>query len=175
MIAYLLTNRLGTAVSIKDLGWNTSGAGGLRYLPADMDLALPWTVHGAITAADRVSDQASLDDAFLPMSGTALITPALEWLTAAPAGDPARTVGRFVGMDEAADIADITARLRQMGDRHGSGLVLPQAQSLTRFLAGILRGNSCTADVATRLRRGDWRRPRSARHCQPPNPHTRLG
>jgi tetratricopeptide (TPR) repeat protein len=151
LTAHLLANRLGTAVSIEDLGWSASGPAGLSFLPADTDLALPWTVEGAVIAASRVSDLRNPDRAFLPVSGTALIAAALQWLTSPPAGDPARVVGRHVGLEEAADFADITARLRQMHDRHGSGLVLPQAQSHARLLAGILRDSSYTADSGLQL------------------------
>jgi hypothetical protein len=102
----------------------------------------PWPDPVAHLLTDRHGSQ---------RRGPGLTASALEWLTAPPAGDPARTAGRQVGAEEAADFADITATLRMMDHRHGSGLVLPQAQSHTRFLTGILRDSTYTTDAGIHL------------------------
>ncbi len=151
LAAQLLTSRLGTPVTAHALGWDNGGPAGRQYLPADAGLALPWTVPGALTAISRVTGQVDLGTVFLPASGAALTASALDWLTAEPAGDPAGTTGLHVGIEQAADIEDITARLRRIYARHGSGPVLPLAQAHARYLTGILRGNSCTAAVGARL------------------------
>src|SRR5579863_7133175 len=77
-----LSSQLGTHVTVEDLGWSNDSTAGPRFLAADADLDLPWTVRGALTAIGRVSDQAvCMDRLFLPVSGTALTKLALDWLT----------------------------------------------------------------------------------------------
>jgi tetratricopeptide (TPR) repeat protein len=150
LAAHELSARLGSQVTAEDLGWGASTAG-LQFLAAGAGLDLPWTVHGALTALGRVTSRGSPDQVFLPPCGTALTAPALGWLTAGPAGDPSRAEGRRVGTEQADDFQAITARLRRMGDRHGSGLVLPLAEDCARHLTGILAGTSYTAGTGIAL------------------------
>jgi tetratricopeptide (TPR) repeat protein len=147
-----LSSRLGTRLTAADLGWSEPGSAGPELLLADAGLDHPWTPDGALTALGRVSDlQAGMDRRFLPMRGTALTKLALDWLTADPAGDPARTEGRRVGVEQADDIEHITARLRRMDARHGGGLVLPLAQDYARNVTGILRRYSYPVSAGVRL------------------------
>jgi hypothetical protein len=147
-----LTARLGTRVTAADLGWASDRVAGQPFLPAGAGLEdLPWTVPGALTALGLATGHAGLDGLFLPASGTALATPALDWLTAGPAGDPARAEGQSAGIELAGDLEHITARLRRMDARHGGGLVLPLAQDCARYLTGILRGCSYPAAAGLRL------------------------
>src|SRR6185437_12472732 len=145
LAAHELSTRLGTQITASDLGWDDAST---VLLPADAGLDQPWTAEGALTALAKVTGQpAGLDRLYLPLSGAALTTLALDWLTAEPSVGPARTEGRSVGAGLAEDVEHITARLRQMDARHGSGLALPLARDHARNLTGILSAYSYPADA----------------------------
>jgi hypothetical protein len=148
LTAHILSRRLGTPITAQDLGWQGSPVDP-ACPPADTGLALPWTVQNARSAVITAATTDHL--IFLPVTGTALISPALHWLTAAPPGDPARATGPALGDARIGAIEDITASLRQADDRHGSAPVLPLARAHLRSVAGTVTRYACSTAAGTRL------------------------
>jgi tetratricopeptide (TPR) repeat protein len=151
LAAHLLSATLGIEVSSEDLGW---GAGNTDVLcvPADVGLALPWTTEGALTAATEVMDGTAMDRRiFLGLTGSALTTPAFDWLIARPADDPSRVAGRQIKDAAVDNIEQQTAQLRRMDDQLGGGATLALVRAQVRHVVELLRDGSYTASVGTRL------------------------
>ncbi len=151
LVARYLSGQLGSEISPEDLGW-TASSEGILWVPADTGLVVPWTGRGALAAIAEVMDTGAMERRdFLSLTGSALTVPALDWLIASPATDVARITGRRVQDAHVSSIEDMTAQLRRMDDRFGSGAVLSLVSAQVRYVVELLRDYSYTSSAGTRL------------------------
>jgi hypothetical protein len=151
LTAHLLSARLGWDISVEDLGWIVGDAD-LLCVPADSGLALPWTAQGALAAAAEVMDGTPMDRRlFLGLTGSALTSPALDWLLAQPVSDVTGFAGRRIQGAHVDSVEEMTAQLRRMDDQFGGGAVLDLVRAQVRYVVQLLRDYSYTSDVGERL------------------------
>lgn len=151
LAAHLLSGRLGTQITVEDLGWS-AGDADMVCVAADSGLVLPWTAQGALAAAAEVMDGSAMDRRiFLGLTGSALTTPALDWLIAQPVSDATRIAGRRISDAHVDSIEQLTAQLRRMDDQFGGGAVLDLVRAQVQHVVELMRNYSYTSSVGTRL------------------------
>lgn len=152
MVASLLSTLLRAEVTIDDLGWNI-GKEDVLCVPASSGLLVPWTAEGALSAANNVMYNGIMERRFfLSLSGTALTSPALEWLIAPAAGDVKGLAGGYRVNDAYVDgIERITAQFRRMDDQFGGGAILRHVTPQVRSVIDVLRNSNYTSSVGKRL------------------------
>jgi tetratricopeptide (TPR) repeat protein len=151
LVAQLLSSQLGIEVNASDLGWKSDDSG-ILCVSANSGLILPWTAHGALTAAAEVTEATTMDRrVFLGLTGTALTAPALDWLLAQPVRDLHGFKGRRIHEPHVKSIEELTAHLRRMDDQFGGGAILNLVRAQVRYVVDLLRDHSYTESVGGRL------------------------
>ena len=147
----LLSAKLGCRVEMAELGWRT-GAGSLRYVPADTGLDAPWTAAGALAVGAEVMEGGVMDRRiFLLLSGSALTQPALEWLVATQSGELLGWAGRRLRDEHLAGVEEITGRLRRMDDQGAGSAVLDLVRGQTQHVLDLLRNYRYDTTTGLRL------------------------
>ncbi|MFF3856666.1 hypothetical protein [Micromonospora sp. NPDC002575] len=146
----LLSEQLQRTVSLDELGWPDDG---FEAAPASAGLDLPWSSAGALRAAEVVNESEGMMHRrmFLTLLGSALTSPAHEWLIAQPPPDIASTAGRRLSGEFVDHLDAVTATLRRMDDHLGSGHTLGLVRQHLSVVVGALRERSYTDGVGRRL------------------------
>jgi hypothetical protein len=173
LAAALLSRELGEQITTADLRWH--GDDRPQLWPASAGLIAPWTVEGTLTTASKVSENSAMDRrSFLLLIGTALTSPAHEWLIARPVLDASRADGRVVTAELADHLDTVTDQLRRMDDQVGGGSLIDVVRSQTDYVVGLLSNGSFTdttgrrlhTTVAELLRLAGWLSFDSGRHAE---------
>jgi hypothetical protein len=150
LTAVLLSEQLQRVVTPDDLGWPDDG---FEAVPASAGLELPWSPAGALQAAVVVNESEGMmrRRMFLTLIGSALTSPAHEWLIAQPPRDVTSATGRPLSGDVVAHLDAVTASLRRMDDHLGSGQTLGLVRQHLSTVVGVLRDRRYTDTVGRRL------------------------
>jgi tetratricopeptide (TPR) repeat protein len=149
LVAALISEELGRLVQPADLGWPS---GETEALSAMTGLVLPWTAQGSLHALHVVADAEPMHRRlFLTLLGTAVTSPAHEWLIAHPADDVARGSGQHVSNEVVDHLDHITDGLRRLDDELGSGQVLGLVREHLRTVTDLLDNRRYTDLVGQRL------------------------
>jgi tetratricopeptide (TPR) repeat protein len=146
----LLSEQLQRTISLDELGWPDDG---FEAAPASAGLELPWSSAGALQAADVVNESEGMIQRrmFLTLLGSALTSPAHEWLIAQPPDDVESTVGRAITGEVVDHLDNVTASLRRMDDHLGGGQTLGLVRQHLATVVGLLRDRRYTDAVGRRL------------------------
>ncbi|MET7950538.1 hypothetical protein [Micromonospora sp. NPDC005324] len=146
----LLSEQLQRTVGLDELGWPSDG---FEAALASAGLDLPWSSSGALRAGEVVNEPEGMTHRrmFLTLLGSALTSPAHEWLIAQPPKDIASTAGRPLSGDVVDHLDAVTASLRRMDDHLGSGQTLGLVRKHLSTVVEVLRERSYTDTVGRRL------------------------
>jgi hypothetical protein len=146
----LLSEQLQRTITLEELGWPDDG---FEAAPASAGLELPWSPAGALRAVDVVNDAEGMMHRrmFLTLLGSALTSPAHEWLIAQPPHDLASTRGRPLTGEVVDHLDAVTASLRRMDDHLGGGQTLGLVRQHLTTVVNLLRERSYTDTVGRRL------------------------
>jgi len=146
----LLSEQLQRTVSLDELGWPDDG---FDAAPASAGLELPWTPAGALQAAMVVNEPETMTHRrmFLALLGSALTSPAHEWIIAQQPSDVASTTGRPLSGEVVDHLDAVTASLRRMDDHLGSGQTLGLVRQHLATVVEVLRERRYTDSVGRRL------------------------
>lgn len=145
----LLSQRLQRPVTPADLGWTDDG---IEAVPATAGLVQPWTAAGALRAAQIVNEAGDMHRRmFLTLLGSAVTSPAHEWLLAQPATDVASTAGHELTGEVVDHLDAVTAGLRRMDDHLGGGQTLGLVRQHLSAVVGLLQHRRYTEIVGQRL------------------------
>ncbi|KAB1937236.1 hypothetical protein F8271_19660 [Micromonospora sp. ALFpr18c] len=146
----LLSEQLQRTVGLDELGWPSDG---FEAVAASAGLDLPWSASGALRAGEVVNEPEGMTHRrmFLTLLGSALTSPAHEWLIAQPPQNIASTTGRPVSGDVVDHLDAVTASLRRMDDHLGSGQTLGLVRKHLSTVVEVLRERSYTDTVGRRL------------------------
>ncbi|MFD1320127.1 tetratricopeptide repeat protein [Micromonospora sonneratiae] len=146
----LLSEQLRRAVTLDELGWPDDG---FEAVPASAGLELSWSPAGALQAAEVVNEPEGMmyRRMFLTLLGSALTSPAHEWLVAQPPVDVASNTGRPLSGEVVDHLDAVTASLRRMDDHLGSGQTLGMVRQHLNTVVGVLRNRRYTDNVGHRL------------------------
>ncbi|MER7168355.1 hypothetical protein ABT336_20100 [Micromonospora sp. NPDC000207] len=150
LITSLLSEHLQRTVGLNELGWPDDG---LEAIPASAGLDLPWSSAGALQAAQVVNESEAMMHRrmFLTLLGSALTSPAHEWLIAQRPPNIASTSGRVLSASVVDHLDEVTASLRRMDDHLGSGQTLGLVRQHLSTVVDVLRERSYTDAVGRRL------------------------
>ncbi|WP_422740167.1 hypothetical protein ACN263_13610 [Micromonospora sp. WMMD729] len=146
----LLSEQLQRRIGLDELGWPDDG---FEAAPASTGLDLPWSSDGALRAAEVVNEPEGMMHRrmFLTLLGSALTSPAHEWMIAEPPPDIASAVGRPLSAEVVDHLDAVTASLRRMDDHLGSGETLGLVRQHLSAVVGALRDRSYSDTVGRRL------------------------
>ncbi|MEQ4304204.1 hypothetical protein ABNF97_22955 [Plantactinospora sp. B6F1] len=146
----LLSEQLQRTITLDELGWPDDG---FESAPASAGLDLPWSSAGALQAADVVSESEGMlhRRMFLTLLGSALTSPAHEWMLAQPPESVASTAGRPLSGEVVDHMDAVTASLRRMDDHLGSGQTLGLVRQHLSSVIDVLRNRRYTDPVGRRL------------------------
>ncbi len=148
LMAALLTEELGRAITASDLGWG----GDVEAVSAISGLVLPWTVAGSLHAVRVVTEAGSVERRILlTLLGAGACAPAHEWLIARPDAGVARSSGSLLPVGVVDDLDVIVGRLRRMDDQLGGETLLPLVRTNLRYVLGLLDERRYTDSVGRRL------------------------
>ncbi|MBO4209129.1 hypothetical protein [Micromonospora echinofusca] len=145
-----MSEQLHRTISLDELGWPEDG---LEVAPASAGLDLPWSSAGALQAAEVVNESGEMMHRrmFITLLGSALTSPAHEWLIAQSPQDIASTTGRPLSGKVVDHLDAVTASLRRMDDHLGSGQTLGLVRQHLSTVVGVLRGRSYSDSIGRRL------------------------
>ncbi|WP_231931388.1 tetratricopeptide repeat protein [Micromonospora echinospora] len=146
----LLAEQLQRPITLDDLGWPDDG---FEAVPASAGLELPWSPAGALQAGEVVNESEGMMHRrmFLTLLGSALTSPAHEWLIAQPSRAVASTAGRPLSPGVVDHLDAVTASLRRMDDHLGGGQTLGLVRQHLSTVVGVLRDRRYTDSVGRRL------------------------
>jgi hypothetical protein len=148
LIAALVSDELGRAITAADLGWG----GDIEAVSAISGLVLPWTVAGSLHAVRVVTDAGSMDRRILlTLLGAASCVPAHEWLIARPDAGVARSSGSLLPIGVVDHLDVIAGRLRLMDDQLGGETLLQLVRAHLRHVQGLLGQRRYSDAVGRRL------------------------
>ncbi|WP_157488840.1 hypothetical protein [Pseudofrankia sp. DC12] len=136
-------------------------------LPAESALLLPWTAHDTLDVVRELSEgggDAMNRRSFLILSGTALTTPAHDWLIARPVDETIGRSGRVIEPSFVEYLGQMTDSLRKMDDKVGGGSLINVVRSQAAYVQTLLRegrytdsvGRDLYATMAELLRLAGW-------------------
>ncbi|MEV4711839.1 hypothetical protein [Micromonospora sp. NPDC049374] len=146
----LLSEQLQRTITLDELGWPDDG---FEAVPASAGLELPWSPAGALRAAEVVNEPEGMMHRrmFLTLLGSALTSPAHEWLISQPPRAVASATGRPISSEVVDHLDAVTASLRRMDDHLGSGQTLGMVRQHLSTVVDVLRDRSYTDSVGRRL------------------------
>ncbi|GAB3801187.1 tetratricopeptide repeat protein [Micromonospora zhanjiangensis] len=150
LVAAVLSEHAQQTITLEELGWPDDGC---EATPASAGLELPWSSAGALRAVDVVSDADGMTHRrmFLTLLGSALTSPAHEWLLARSPSDVTSTGGRPLTEEVVDHLDAVTASLRRMDDNLGGGQTLGLVRQHLATVVGMLRERSYSDAVGRRL------------------------
>ena len=162
LIPALLTGELHRPVTCVELGWPEQS---LHLVPACAGLILPWSAAGGLQATQIVTDAVPMQRRmFLTLFGTAMTSPAHEWLIAAQVGDSGHTSGTHLPVEVVDHLDSITDNLRRMDDHLGGAQTLDLVRQHLATVVDLLEhrrysdttGRRLHATAAELLRLAGW-------------------
>lgn len=150
LTAALLSEQLQRPITLDELGWPDDG---FEAVPASAGLELPWSPAGALQAAMVVNEPETMTQRrmFLALLGSALTSPAHEWLITQPPQNVASATGQPISGEVVDHFDTVTASLRRMDDHLGSGQTLGLVRQHLSTVVGVLRDRRYTDEVGRRL------------------------
>lgn len=152
IVARILTQHLGEPVTAGAL-WPSSTVLDTMPITADAGLDLPWTAQGTWRSAGLLVDQVAMKapSLVLQVDGSALIRPAVDWLTA----DDAPLMGRARGAEISPQIVDVLAdrvgQLRRLDDLNSGRLTLDWTIEDLKWTARLVRDSAYDEATGARL------------------------
>lgn len=149
LASVVLSESLRRPVTNAELGWPSED---IECVPAMAGLWLPWTSDGALQASRTVTESLTMHRrTFLTLLGTAITSPAHEWLIAQPVTDTAHTHGYHLADEVLDQIDTITDGLRRLDDQLGGGAVLDLVRQHLRTVTDLLEQRRYSDGVGRRL------------------------
>ncbi|MCZ4100768.1 transcriptional regulator [Streptomyces sp. H39-C1] len=153
MAAYVLSQDLGRVISVAEL-WQGRAADSPMLVPADTDLARPWTVQGLGSIVEDWVLGGLVDRRrFLAISGSGLIAVVAQYLDGtAGRGTYTRRMASASGADPLIDQVEHHLPLLQMlDDEHGGARHLPYVGAQFRAVGLLVHDGGHSETVLTRL------------------------
>lgn len=143
----MLLSADGLRADVRETAGGNRNRGEGDAFPVDL-----WTPAGTLSAVAEVSEGSPMDRRqFLALSGSALTSPAHEWLIARPSDDLSSRSGRFVGTPIVDNLRRITDELRRMDDQIGSGSLVQVVRSQASYVTDLLKNGRYTDSVGRDL------------------------
>ncbi|WP_406080522.1 transcriptional regulator [Streptomyces zaomyceticus] len=153
MAAYVLSQELGRPVSVAEL-WQSRVGDSSALVPADTDLARPWTVQGMEAIVEDWVMGGLVDRRrFLAISGAGLLAIVAQYLDGtAGRGQYAPRITPSVGADPLVDqVEQHLPMLSALDDEHGGARHLPYVGAQFRAVGLLIREGGHAPAVASRL------------------------
>ncbi|MCT2589838.1 transcriptional regulator [Streptomyces sp. N2-109] len=153
MAAYVLSQELGRRVSVAEL-WQGRAGDSSALIPADTDLARPWTAQGLEgIVADWVSGGLVDRRRFLAISGAGLIKVVAQYLDGtAGRGQYAPRISETYGANPLVDqVEHHLPMLQLLDDEHGGARHLPYVGAQFRAVGLLIHEGGHSSAAATRL------------------------
>jgi len=149
LMAPLLAQELHRPVTSADLGWPPQA---VQAVPACAGLVLPWTAAGGLQATQIVTEAVPMQRRmFLTLFGTAMTSPAHEWLIAAEVGDSSRGAGAQLPVGVPDHLDAITHNLRRLDDHLGGGAPLNLVRQHLATVVDLLKHRRYTDAIGRRI------------------------
>ncbi|MDX3855405.1 carph-isopro domain-containing protein [Streptomyces sp. AK02-01A] len=153
MAAYVLSQELGKSVSVAEL-WQGRVGDSSALVPADTDLARPWTVQGMEAIVEDWVMGGLLDRRrFLAISGAGLLAIVAQYLDGtAGRGQYAPRITPSLGADPLVDQVELhLPLLSALDDEHGGARHLPYVGAQFRAIGLLIREGGHSPGVASRM------------------------
>ncbi|MFH8472500.1 carph-isopro domain-containing protein [Streptomyces sp. NPDC018000] len=153
MAAYVLSQELGRTLSVAEL-WQGRAGDSSALIPADTDLARPWTVQGLEAIVEDWVMGGLVDRRrFLAISGAGLISVVAQYLDGtAGRGQYTPRLTEVVGGDPLIDqVEQHLPMLQMLDDEHGGARHLPYVGAQFRAVGLLIHEGGHSPSVTTRL------------------------
>nr|WP_239073915.1 transcriptional regulator [Streptomyces sp. SID10853] len=153
MAAYVLSQELGRAISVAEL-WQGRAGDSSALVPADTDLARPWTVQGMEAIVEDWVMGGLVDRRrFLAISGAGLLAIVAQYLDGtAGRGQYAPRIAPSNGVDPLVDqVEQHLSMLQLLDDEHGGARHLPYVGAQFRAVGLLIHDGGHSPVVTSRL------------------------